>query len=273
MRRGFALLLVSGLLMAGAAAAQGAPAPRIAFEDQAVVASGLTPGKSVAWFGVEHRIDAGYSGDMIQRYDVGTAGADGTARLELKQSAAPRSFWVAVDLESGRFVVASPDHYRLAKPRKPSRPRVTEGARTDEILDDRPYLMGLVVRPGGGVWTFAGGDGGPRDEDGQSDGHLRFALDKLTPLPGSPAAPAKIGGGDLWFIVDPLTMEISVQPGRGGAMSRRGLLPLLASLSNPPRPRDARRGPTSIRTRRRVSRSSSRSTSATSTASTCSTAR
>ncbi len=58
MRRGFALLLVSGLLIAGATVAQGA-APRIAFEDQAVVASGLTPGKSVAWFGVEHRIDAG----------------------------------------------------------------------------------------------------------------------------------------------------------------------------------------------------------------------
>jgi hypothetical protein len=213
MRRGLALWFVSGLLVAGTAAAQGAASPRIVFEAQAVVASGLTPGKFVAWFGVEHRIDAGYSGDMIQRYDIGTAAADGTARLELPQSAAPRSFWVAVDLESGGFVVASPDHYRLAKPRKPSRLRVTEAAQTDEILDDRPYLMGLVVRPGGGAWAFAGGDGGPRDEDGQSDGHLRFALDKLTPLPGSPAAPAKAQGGDLWFIVDPLTMEISVHKG------------------------------------------------------------
>jgi len=31
------------------------PAPQIAFEDAAVVASGLTPGKPVVWFGVEHR--------------------------------------------------------------------------------------------------------------------------------------------------------------------------------------------------------------------------
>lgn len=213
MRRGLVLSFVSGLLMAVAAVAQGTPSPQITFDERAVVASGLTPGKSVAWFGVEHRIDALYSGEMTQRYDIGTAAADGTARLELPQSAAPRSFWVAVDLESGGFVVASPDHYRLAKPGKPARLNVTEAAQADQILDGRPYLIGMIVRPGTGAWAFAGGDGGPRDEDGQNDGHLSFALDKLDALPGSPAAPAKAQGIDLWFIVDPLTMEIEVHKG------------------------------------------------------------
>ncbi|HTG33117.1 MAG TPA: hypothetical protein VLB76_09315 [Thermoanaerobaculia bacterium] len=217
MKRAVALSsLLLGLLIAGAATGQGTPPPsdpQLTFEDSAVVASGLTPGKAVAWFGVEHRIDPGYSGEMIQRYDVGTAAADGTARLELPQPLAPRSFWVAVDLESGGFAVAAPGGYRLAKPLHPSRLRALEGAASDEILDDRPYLMGLVVRPGGGAWAFAGGDGGPRDEDGASDGHLRFALDKLDPLLGSPAAPARSQKADLWFIVAPLTMEISVHKG------------------------------------------------------------
>jgi hypothetical protein len=88
-----------------------------------------------------------------------------------------------------------------------------QGARSDGLLDTRRYLMGLLVRPGVGAWTFAGADGGPRDEDGKTDGHLRFALDKLNPLPGSPAAPARVDAGDLWLIVDPLKMEITVLKG------------------------------------------------------------
>jgi len=215
MRRAAAVLppFVLGLLIAGIAVAQGKPDLRIAFVDKAVLASGLTAGKQVVWFGVEHRVDAEYSGDMTQRYAMGTAAADGTARLELAQSPAPRSFWVAVDLDSGALAVAAPDGYRLAKPRKPAHLGAGQGAKPDEILDDRPYLMGLMVRPGLGAWSFAGGDGGPRDEDGESNGHLRFALDRLDPLPGSPAAPAKLAGNDLWILVDPLTMEISVHKG------------------------------------------------------------
>jgi hypothetical protein len=221
--RSLSSTLVLGLLIAGIAFAQGTaqgspgkpakPALQVAFEDSALVASGLTPGQPVVWFGVEHRIDAEYSGEMAQRYGTGTVAADGTARLDLGHAVAPRSFWVAVDLDGGDFVVAAPNGYRLAKPRKPSRLGLGEGSKSDEILDERPYLMGLMVRPKEGAWVFAGGDGGPRDEDGKNDGHLRFALDKLDPLPGSPAAPAKLQGNDLWFVVDPLTMEISVHKG------------------------------------------------------------
>jgi hypothetical protein len=225
MRRGRSLpsSLLLGLLIAGVAFAQetaqgspgrpAKPAPQIAFEASALVASGLTPGDRVVWFGVEHRIDAEYSGEMAQRYGTGTVAADGTARFDPGHAVAPRSFWVAVDLDGGDFVVAAPNGYRLAKPQKPSRLGPGEGSKSDEILDERPYLMGLMVRPKEGAWAFAGGDGGPRDEDGKNDGHLRFALDKLDPLPGSPAAPARLQGDDLWFIVDPLTMEISVHKG------------------------------------------------------------
>jgi hypothetical protein len=144
---------------------------------------------------------------------VGTAAADGTARLDLKDAIAPRSFWVAVDLDSGNFVVAAPNGYRIARPANPSRLGLGEGSKADELLDDRAFLMGLVVTPKEGAWSFTGADGGPRDEDGRNDGHLRFALDKFDPLPGSPPAPAHLRGGDLWFVVDPLTLEISVHKG------------------------------------------------------------
>lgn len=191
------------------------PKPGIAFETQTVVASGLTPGNPVVWFGVERRVDPDFSTQVVRHTEVDTAGADGTARFSLGREVAVRSVWVAVDQKTGEFVVAAPDGYRIAKPQKPATGlRVRDGAEADQLLDDRPYLMGLVVRPGDGAWVFAGGDGGERDEDGQSDGRLSFALDGFDPLPGSPEAPARARGEDLWFVVDPRRMEITVL--RGG---------------------------------------------------------
>jgi hypothetical protein len=208
------LLFLTLLLVPAMAGAQGNQSPVIVFEANAVVASGLSPGKTVVWFGVERRVDAEYSTDVYERYDVGMAGADGTARFVLDQPVALRSLWTVVDLDSGAFALAAPEGYRLGRlSEPPARLGVGSAAQSDELLDERPYLVGLVVRPGEGAWRFAGGDGGARDEDGQNDGHLRFALDKLEPLPGSPAAPARVRGSDLWFVIDPQRMEISVHKG------------------------------------------------------------
>lgn len=203
-----------GFLLTSVASRAQAPVPAIAFEENAVVASGLAAGKTVVWFGVELQVDAEYSTTLVRREDLGTAAADGTARLELGRAVTQRSVWVAVDLETGSYAVAAPPGYRVSRPQQPlTRLGANAGAAADDILDDRPYVMGLVVRPGQGAWAFAGGDGGPRDLDGLSDGHVSFALDQLDPLPGSPAAPAKSAGGDLWFVVDPDRMEISVSKG------------------------------------------------------------
>src|SRR5436853_6755395 len=172
------LLLVS-LLLSPPSWSQGKPALAITFEESAVVASGLSPGKTVVWFGVERQVDAEYSSSLFQRYQVGTVAADGTARFLLEQPVAHRSIWIAVDFDTGGFGVAAPQGYRLKRLKNPPC-RLGQGlaSRPDEIPDDRPHLMGLVVRPTVGAWSFAGGDGGARDEDGVTDGHLRFALSK-----------------------------------------------------------------------------------------------
>ena len=211
------LLALAALLLPPPLAAQGNPSdkpkPGLAFEERAVVASGLTAKEKVVWFGVEHRIDADFSRELVRRFDLADVGADGTARLALQQPPAPRSFWVAVDLKSGEYALAAPEGYRIRRPLKPSQLRAAAGAGSDGIVDDRRYLIGLVVRPGEGAWSFAGGDGGDQDADGRSDGRVRFDLDRLTPLPGSPAPPKKVMGSDLWIIIDPLKMEIAVHKG------------------------------------------------------------
>jgi hypothetical protein len=213
-------LLVLGLLLPfrpaqaqGDAGTPGRTDPKLVFEAQAVVASGLSPKEKVVWFGIEHRIDADFSRELVRRFDLTEIGADGTARLTLKQPPAARSFWMAVDLKSGQYALAAPEGYRIRRPLKPSQLSAAAGAGSDGIIDDRRYLIGLVVRPGEGAWSFAGGDGGDQDADGLSDGRVRFALDGLTPLPGSPPPPKKVNATDLWFIVDPLKMEIAVHKG------------------------------------------------------------
>lgn len=178
------------------------------------MASGLTAGAKVLWFSVEQRIDEAFSRDLVRRFQVADVAADGAARLELEEMPAARSYWVAVDLQSGAFVLSAPEGAPILQSGKPAQLlRASGGTGADEIVDDRPYVIGLVVRPGTGAWTFAGGDGGDLDADGASDGLAHFGLDLFEPLPGSPAAPAQVESTDLWFVVDPLKMEISVHKG------------------------------------------------------------
>lgn len=214
MRRARALWwpVVLGLLVAGPSWGQG-QSVQLTFGDQAVTASGLTPGKSVVWLSVEYRIDAEFSSDLTERSEIGTAAADGTARLDLPQPPAPRSYWVAVDLDSGAYALSTPNKYRIARAARPPALDTGRAVGPDVLVDTRQYLVGLLVRPGTGAWSFSGGDGGPLDEDGESNGHLRLALDRLQSLPGSPAAPARADKTDLWVIIDPLAMEITVLKG------------------------------------------------------------
>jgi hypothetical protein len=119
MRRLLPPSLLLPLLLVGNAFAQ--TGPQIAFDASAVTASGLTPGQAVVWFGVEHAVDAEYSGEMTPHYSAGTAAADGTARLDLGRAPAPRSYWVAVDLSSA----PSPS---------PRRPAIRSRGRKDRLV-------------------------------------------------------------------------------------------------------------------------------------------
>lgn len=204
-------LIPLGLRSAGAS---GLAQPEISFEKSAVVATGLSPGGPVVWFAVERRVDPDYSADIVPRYRVTQAEVDGTARLDLERDVELRSIWVVVDQNEGAYAVASPEGYRVGRLDTSRTSLEARGeAEPDAILDSRPFLLGLAVRPGAGAWTFGGGDGGPSDEDQENNGRLSFALSGLQALPGSPEAPAKVAGSDLWFVIDPLRMQISTLKG------------------------------------------------------------
>ena len=211
------LLVLWGLpLLALPVRGQATPEPRITFEENAVVASGLTAGQKVAWFGIERRVDEEFSFELIPHYLLEPVAADGVARLELERPAFHASLWVAVDLQSGAYTVAVPEGYRIARAAKIPRLSPGEGALADGILEERPYVFGLVVRPGEGAWRYSGGDGGAGDSDGVVNGQSRFALDQLESLPGSDDGlkpPVKTASQEIWIVIDSRKMEISVLKG------------------------------------------------------------
>ena len=183
----------------------------------AVAASGLTPGKQVVWFGVEH---AGRR-RVLRRAGAALRGRHGWRRTARRASTsaappAPRSFWVAVDLDSG-------DVRRGRRPtatgsRQPQRsPRTWElgqGAKADELLDDRPYPDGPGGSSGPGRLVLRRRRRRParRGRQERRPSALRARPVRSAPRAARRRRPSS-RAHDLWFVIDPLAMEISMHKG------------------------------------------------------------
>jgi hypothetical protein len=198
------LLVGLALLFPGVISAE----PLITFEEQSVVASGMSPGGQVVWFSVAKQIE-GRMADFVRRDDLLIdEDGDGSVRFELGRDVPRQSIWVAVDLATGEAAVATPEGYPLRDASlAPGRGR-GEAGRPDWSEEGRQLLELLVVRPGEGAWGLAFGDGGARDEDGRADGRITAALARLQAVGRSPAPPERFHPRDLVFAVDLNRMEI-----------------------------------------------------------------
>jgi hypothetical protein len=225
LRRALALMLA--LCWASPGFAQPQPAPELVLELEAgaLVARGASPNAEVAFFGVAKAIEH-YSATVFRRHEVvADADGDGEVRWELDREIPTASVWVAVDLASGKLALAAPPlspYGELALPE--SGVGRGEGGRPDWVeLDGRVSLDLFLARPGNpgtdrgidrGAWAVRVGDGGPDDDDGESDRRLVTSLARLLPVsgsPGSPGAPGHLAAGDVLVLVDPDRMEIAVR--------------------------------------------------------------
>jgi hypothetical protein len=199
---------VAGILVLGFAALPAGAQPTIGFEENAVVASGVTPGGSVVWFGIA-RERPGRITQVVRRDPVlPDSDGDGVARLDLGRSVAVQSIWAAVDLTSGSFAVATPEgtpRREVALPGNSFR-RSPRGA-VEALQDARQFLEILVVRPGEGAWSLSVGDGGASDADLQPDGGVQAALTSMRPLGTAKTALDQLLPGDVVVVIDPRQME------------------------------------------------------------------
>lgn len=188
------------------------PPPVIVFEEQALVASGVTPGGKVVWFGVAREVED-YSASVVRRDQVtADEDGDGKVRFELDRPVPALSVWIAVDLASGVWTAATPQgSYAREMPQPGRNPDRGEPGRPEWVETGRRYLEMAVVRPGEGVWALTLGDGGGDDGDGQVDGRITATLARMRALGGGPGAPDRFSPGDVVAVVDPNRMEYSVE--------------------------------------------------------------
>lgn len=183
--------------------------PTVRFDADALIAEGLPPGGSVAFFGVGREM-VDFLPHRLAVWEVVTADATGTARLELERSVPAASTWAAVEMGGGEITLAAPPGTAL---REISFPTDALPAVLNRLDDGRSELTVLWVRPAAegeqaGAWGGAVSDGSARDDDGSQNRGLRVRLDLLEPLAASPPPPAAVAAGDVLVAIDPDSLEV-----------------------------------------------------------------
>jgi hypothetical protein len=210
--------LALGLFVAASAGARaaipiplGPPAsapPTLAFEADAVTATGLSPGGEAVLFALS-REPQGYYTRVVPRSEVLVADAAGEARYELGAAVPVRSVWVLAEVASGALAVAAPEGFPLrARELSPGDLRRGPGGRRDRLVQALERLEVLVVRPGVGTWRLSLHDGGSADADGADDGALAAALAELVPVGAAPGPPEEVAAGDRFVAIDPATLDL-----------------------------------------------------------------
>jgi hypothetical protein len=202
--RQFVVVAALLVLLGTAAAAQ----PAISFEDQAVVAKGLTPGGAVAWFSVSNE-RADWLDMLIRRQVETIADGAGSSKFALDSAPSGLSVWAVVDLSTGAFDMVAPPGGRLREISFPKSGLASSaGGKVAYFADDRPLIEVLVARPKVGAWGITAGDGTADDADGATDGHTRISFASMKPLKLGRPAVAGVQPGDAVIVVDPYTMEV-----------------------------------------------------------------
>ena len=215
---------IMGVVAWAAAVGQGTPKTpgkqeiKLAFEAQAMVASGLTPGEKVAWFSVA-REATGFGSRVVRReWVILVDDKDGIARVELDQPVPPRSIWAAVDLKSGDYELGTPGDYPLRQAQLPPG-SVLPGAsgKLDRLFaGGRDLVDFFVARPAVGAWALTVWDGAGDDEDGPSNRQISSAFAKMEPAGEGPPPPDELKPGDVVIVMDPNAMEVMAARLSGG---------------------------------------------------------
>jgi hypothetical protein len=206
-RRAFVVFFI--LSFAFVTSGHAAIAPRISFEKEAVIASGVTPGGEVVWFSVAREISL-HTATIVPRQQIvkDTARA-GIVRLELDREIPFQSIWVAIDLTTGALDVAVPQGYPLRRFEIPASNLRHDESGDDWIESTRGYVALMLVRPENGAWWSLVGDGGIDDDDGVYDGRLVASLPELREVEGSDfEAPESFAAKDVVIVIDPNAMAV-----------------------------------------------------------------
>lgn len=123
-----------------------------------------------------------------------------------------RSVWLAVDVETGRYTVATPTGFDLTPLPISSTAfrRDLDGIAGVYDLQELAAEV-LVVRPRAGAWRLRAFEGGSGDADHLRNGRMSLPVESTTPVPGTTASPPRhLRKGDIIAIIEPNRLELFV---------------------------------------------------------------
>jgi hypothetical protein len=198
------LVLAGGVMAPILAAPLPAVKPAVSFGDQMIIASGMTPGGQVVWFGVmRDPADGTLEWSHDEEITADQSGT-GTVELDIGKPVALQSIWFAVDLATGQFAVNAPTGYAL---RQFDLASSAIPAALNRLDISRSVLIVVLIRPGVGAWTLRAGDGAAGDSDGVADGKVDIDLTQLVPVGGSPGPLKAFSPKDTLLVVDQAQMD------------------------------------------------------------------
>lgn len=196
-------------LLAVAAGAQDHSGMTMTFGPDDVTVTGVRQGGRLVAFGIGiHKYN---NGGLLTRYVKLFVDDDGDGVITFRPRPLPRrAVWLAIDVDSGERVLATPSGVAPAGLDVLS---VWRGGVADlEVSSDS--LETLVVRPGAGAWTLPLGDGGLNDADGLPDGVLTLRLERMERLAGDEKGPPFALPRDLIVVIHPRTLRTFVSEAR-----------------------------------------------------------
>lgn len=183
--------------------------PAIRFDGATVTVTKVTEGGTVLLLGSARTGRSHYLRIVEYEYPLRDDDGDGTVTLALDEGLPSASVWVAIDLASGDFEVASPDARHVK--RKHFGQGLLQGpgnGNTARLLEQEELLTFCYVRPGVGAWVRRSEDGGAGDVDGVDNGIVGVPLGGMTKVAGDEAAPLEFQRGDLVIAIAPESFDI-----------------------------------------------------------------
>jgi hypothetical protein len=190
--------------------------PSLVVAADAVTAAGMTPGGDIVWLAMLRKV-VEYEAVYLRRQGVMQADAQGVAQLPVAEAVPPQSLWIAIDLKTGAYAMASPAGFSpLLFDLVPEALNVRGDALADQLVDVADHAEILLVRPGKGAWGKGVGRGGADDDSSPNDAAYKLSLDKLEPLRGADGpSTGKLNARDLLFVLHPEAMAVAVVTFRG----------------------------------------------------------
>jgi len=136
---------------------------------------------------------------------------DGVVTYVDARGISDRSVWIAVDVETGSYAIATPLGFALQRLPFPTT-LLKKDAEGILGLFDHDMLRAemLIVRPRVGAWRLAAHEGENGDSDKLHNGKLSLAAADARPVAGPTTPPSRLKRRDVIAVLNPGTLEVYV---------------------------------------------------------------